>query len=407
MSIVPEPPKPAEPAWKEFARAPLVPVALAATVGVLADRYAVIPLAVGLLVAVGGLVGWGVARYRRSGPAALWLWVAAAGLAAAHHHAERRLFRPDDIGQFAPERPTPVRLRGVLDEEPTSLHRPKPDPLLSMPKAETTRTVLEVTAVNTPDGWRPASGKARLVVEGRLTDLHLGDAVEVVGRLSRPASPSNPGERDYRSQLLDRRVTAELRTVRRADGVTRLEEGWRSSLFGWVAVVRGWGTRALAEALPHDEAGLAAALLLGDTAAFDRDGWDAFVRTGVVHVLAISGQHLAVLAMFVWFVLRVLGTRRRYGAWVVMVLMVGYAVLTGGHPSAVRAAIMVCVLCGGLVLRRPVIPANAFVLAWLFVIAADPTDPFTAGCQLSFVSVFALVWGAGKWLAPRELTPLE
>ena len=40
-------------------------------------------------------------------------------------------------------------------------------------------------------------------------------------------------------------------------GVTRLDEGWRSSLFGWLAVVRGWGTRSLAESLPHDEAGQA------------------------------------------------------------------------------------------------------------------------------------------------------
>src|SRR5262249_42273147 len=158
----------------------------------------------------------------------------------------------------------------------------------------------------------------------------------------------------------------------------------RSSLFGWLAVVRGWGTRVLAESLPHDEGGLTAALLLGDTNAFDRDGWDSFVRTGVIHVLAISGQPLVVLAGFVWLVLRLCGVRRRHGAWVVMIVMVGYTLLTGAKPSAVRAAVMVCVLCGGLVLRRPVIPANAFALAWVIVVAINPTDPFTAGCQLSF-----------------------
>jgi competence protein ComEC len=81
--------------------------------------------------------------------------------------------------------------------------------------------------------------------------------------------------------------------------------------------------------------------------------------------------------------------------------------MTGARPSAIRAAIMVCVACGNIVLRRPSYPANSFAFAWLLVIAANPSDPFTAGCQLSFLSVFVLIWGAARWLAPRELTPVE
>lgn len=402
-----QPVTPPEPAWKEFARAPLVPVALAVSAGLVADRYAQLPLAGELFAAASALVVWLVARTRQTGVALAWLWIAAGALAAAHHHAHRNLFAADDIGAVAPERLSPVKVRGTLDEEPARFLLPKPDPLLSIPKSETTGTVLAVTAVETPAGWKPASGRARLVVEGRLDDLHHGDAVEVAGRLSAPVGPSNPGEMDFRSHLLDQRITAEVRTKRTADGVTRLEEGWRSSLFGWLAAARGWGGRALQGSLPHDEAGLASALLLGDGTAMDRAEWDAFVRTGVVHVLAISGQHLVVLAAFVWLVLRAGGTRRRHGAWVVMAVMIGYALLTGARPSTVRAAVMVCVFCGGIVLRRPVIPANALALAWLVVVAVNPADPFTAGCQLSFVSVFVLVWGVGRWLTPRPLTPLE
>jgi len=403
----PPPTAPVEPAWKEFARAPLVPVGLAVTVGLVADRYGELPLAAELLVAAGGLLAWVVSRSRKPGPAVVWLWLAAGALAAAHHHTHRTTFAADDIAAFAPDRPTPAHLRGTLDEEPARFRPPKPDPLLPLPKPETTVTVLAVTAVETPGGWTPASGRARLTVEGRLRDLHLGDAVEVVGRLSRPDAPANPGENDYRSHLLDQRITAIIRTKRGEDGVTRLEEGWRGSVLGWFAALRGWGVRALGDALPRDEAGLAAALLLGDGTAMDRDEWDVFVRTGTVHVLAISGQHLVVLAGVVWLALRVAGVRRRYGAWAVAAVVLGYAILTGARPSAMRAAVMVGVVCGGIVLRRPVIPANAFALAWLAVVALDPADPFTAGCQLSFLSVFVLVWFAGPLLAPRPLTPLE
>ena len=90
-----------------------------------------------------------------------------------------------------------------------------------------------------------------------------------------------------------------------------------------------------------------------------------------------------------------------------MLLIAGYTVLTGLRPSGVRAAVMVAAVCGGLILRRPVIPANAYAAGWLVVAALNPADPFSLGCQLSFLSVFVLVWGVGRWLAPRPRSPLE
>jgi len=395
----------AEPPWREFARAPLVPVALAATLGLIVDRYADVSSFAELTVGFAALVAWIVGRERPSAP--MWLAVAAAGLAAAHHHNHLHSFDSIDIGNVAPDVPTPVRVRGTLDEEPVRYRPPKPNPLVTEAKGETTSTVLAVTAIEAREGWVPVSGRVRLTVEGQLDGLHHGDVLEVTGRLAKPAPAANPGERDFRAHLLDQRITATLRVEKSAAGVTRLEEGWRGSLFGWLGVIRGWGTRSLQQSLPSDESGLAAALLLGDTAALDRDEWDAYVRTGVVHVLAISGQHLVVLAGFVWLVLTLFDVRRRHGAWVIIVVMISYTLLTGARPSAVRATVMVCCVCLAIVLRRPVMPANIFALSWLVVLMLNPTDPFTAGCQLSFLSVFILVWGAGRWLAPRPLTPVE
>ena len=399
--------KPAGAAWKEFARAPLVPVALAASVGLLADRYIGATLEPALLAAATALVGWYFTRRTTPQTAFGWLLVCAGALAAAHHYSHRHSAAADDIAAFAKDTPVAVRVRGRLAEEPDRFRPPRHDPLLTVQRDASSSGVLDVTAVEGNAGWRSASGKVRLSVEGRIDDLHCGDAVEVSGRLTLPDGPHNPGERDYRAFLLDRQITADLRVKRSADAMVRLEEGWHSSLFGWLAVVRGWGSRALARSLPKDESGLATALLLGDSTALDRDEWAVYVRTGVIHVLAISGQHLVILGWFAWLVFRLCGVRRRHAAWAVAALLLGYALLTGARPSAIRAAVMVCVVCGGIILRRPVIMANVFALAWLVVLVVNPTDPFTAGCQLSFLSVFVLLWGAVRWLKPRELTPVE
>lgn len=399
-----------EPPWREFARAPLVPIAVAATLGLIADRFLGTPLAGELLVAAAGIGGWIAARFRHP----VFLWVAFAGLAAAHHHDHRHGFPPDDIGTFASEQPHLARVRGILLDEPTTKLAPKNDPLAGMNTHDRDTTVLRVTEITSADGWVPASGKLFVRVDREtwdksgpaLTGLHAGDAVEVVGSLSKPRSPGNPGESDYASFLLDQRIRAELWVSDSSATVTRLDsraDWWPAT----IAAIRGYAAGVLTERLSPKEAVVARALLLGDTAAMDRAEWDAYVRTGVVHVLAISGQHLVVLGGFVWIVLRILGVRRGRGAWIVMLLLVGYAIVTGLKPSGVRAAVMVAAVCGGLILRRPVIPANTFAAGWLVVIALNPADAFSLGCRLSFVAVFVLIWLAGPLLIPRPLTPLE
>jgi competence protein ComEC len=67
---------------------------------------------------------------------------------------------------------------------------------------------------------------------------------------------------------------------------------------------------------------------------------------------------------------------------------------------------MVCAACGGLILRRRTPPANFFALAWLTIALLNPTDLFTAGCLLSFLSVAVIYWGPRHWF-PNTDDPLS
>src|SRR5262249_4172714 len=157
-------------------------------------------------------------------------------------------------------------------------------------------------------------------------------------------------------------------------GVTRLAETWPWTVAGWLAVVHGWGQRTLQEALPKEHSGLATALLLGEGSTMTNADWQKYIRTGVIHVLAISGQHLVVLGGFLLIVLRLLRVRRRPGVCLVAGFLLAYALLAGGRPPVMRAAVAVCALCGGVLLRRPVQPANTFALSWIVVAVLNPTD---------------------------------
>ena len=154
--------KPPEPAWREFARAPLVPVALAASVGLLADRYGGVPLGAELLTAVVALVGWCLTRSTAPRAATGWVLLCTAALASAHHHLHRHSADPDDIGRFTRDAPIAVRVRGVLADEPDRFRPARYDPLLTLQRQASSAGVLEVTAIDGVEGWQPASGRARL-----------------------------------------------------------------------------------------------------------------------------------------------------------------------------------------------------------------------------------------------------
>lgn len=408
--VLPQPASP--PPWREFASAPLVPIALGATAGILFDRYASGSVTIGLSIAFAAALAW---KFVRHPHAVALLWLAFAGLGIAHHHAHLHEFPADDIGRHIDTEKRFASVRGTLLEDPITRHRNIADPLVPERRHDLDVSVLAVTELESADGrWIPASGRIRLWVEHPTTaeptapmgGLQAGDTVQLVGQWRRPRAPGNPGERDANDAHRNQRLRGELRVSGDGSAITR----WDSAPWGYtrgLAATRRRGTHTLNETLPANEANIARALLLGDGSALDRAEWDAFVRTGVVHVLAISGQHLVLLAAFVWVALGAVGMPRRRAAWAVAILIVAYALLTGFRPSAVRAAVMVVLVCGAIILRRRVHTANSLALAWLVILGNNPTDAFDLGCQLSFLSVFALIYGVARWIRPTPLSPLE
>lgn len=393
-------------------RAPLVPVALAFTTGILLDRFFSVPLAGSLFAAVVLLAAWTAAGFDRSpGLPLLYLALAVAAFGSAYHHYRRDVHRWDDIGWLAQEEPRIVQVRGYLDDEPREVWVPEDDPLRSIRRKETgppTSSVIVLRRMQAGDEWLPVSGRVQLRVSGSLPSLHAGDEIEAVGRLEALRGPDNPGERDLAAELRDEGIRAVLHVQEAAGAVTRLEPAGLTSFTAWRAGVRGWGVRVLRESLPEYQGGLAAALLLGENTALPPPEWDKYIRTGVIHVLVVSGQHLVILALFLAFCLRFLPIRQRTGIVLIVLFLWAYTLVVGARPSVVRAAVTFSVLAGALLIRRPVLAINGLAAAWLFVLLLNPGDINNTGCLLSFVCVLTLYWDHHRHLAKEaDVDPLE
>ncbi|VTR99776.1 ComEC/Rec2 family competence protein [Tuwongella immobilis] len=394
-------------AWENVVRAPLVPVALAATLGVACDR-ALTPGQTlwlsGLAIVIIALLIASFRRWRAGIPAIFWLWVFALG--GLHHQMQQQLRSDSDLAVRLESGPMPIEARLRLSETPRISHPPEMPELIALPRTASTRVQASLLQIRVADGWQESHGRVNLTVYAAWDDCRVGDWVQVRGTLVGPQPPMNPGELDERSQARDFGTLGSLRVRELAD-VTRLGHtgGWgiKSLLDG----VRERCRDLLQVILPSDVAPLAIALLLGDTSLVAPTQWEGYLRTGVIHVLAISGQHLAVLGWFLGIVLTACGMQPRGRALQIALILLAYAILTGGRPSSMRAALIVLTWAGGIWLIRDGLAVNSFAFAWLGVLILSPSDPFTAGCQLSFLAVAMLIGGLPRVLPNREPTAME
>ncbi len=402
---------------------PLVPVGVAVVCGVLLDHLLMLSLVqwlgvAGMLLAawcaiiVSGLAVGAWPAQRLTWASSVCLLCAVCAVGGAWQHLYWNVYPADDIGGWADRQPRPVRVRGILTEEPLVIPAREFDPLRTRPQG--TRTIAQIAArrIELADGWRPVSGLANLMVDGGLAGLHAGDRVEILGDLSQPMPASNPGEFDFADRLRARRTRALLWCDSPSSVGPCGELPIERSVSAFIRGVAGSAERTLREHLPNEQAHIAVALLLGRYELLEEAVSERFMRTGTMHILAISGQHLAILAGFLWIVLRILPVPPKWGAVGLALVVVAYAMLTGARPPVSRAAVLVVVFVGSIVLDARPRRANSMLLALLIVLVLNPCDLFDRGLQLSFLAVTALLWraelAAPVWAAlNREPDPLD
>ena len=136
-----------------------------------------------------------------------------------------------------------------------------------------------------------------------------------------------------------------------------------------------------------------------DFDAGQTDGEDlrhAFLATGTVHYMAVSGFNVAMVVWPVLALLRLLGAGRRVTAVVVALVVLVFLMMTELEPPVLRASILFWVLCAGWLLGRETSAANSLATAVIGVLAVRPGDIFSLSFQLSFLAVLGMMLVVGR-----------
>jgi competence protein ComEC len=375
-------------------RSPREPLLFAfwfACIGILADRICIIIPSLWIISMVSFLTVWWFVW--GNGKPFSWLPLAAAIACAfgAWHHVYWHVYPANQIAAYAAADRRPVCLRVRVCTSPQNFTRAA-DPLAATIDPEQSTFAAEAMAMRLADGtWERVSGRCTARVRGHVEKIAAGDEVVIFGHLSLTSPPLNPGVWDPSWVARMRRLLCRL-DIAHPSCITLSSSAsaWNPRWF--VPRLRFALQTSLLRHIDEPAGGLAVAVLLGNREHVPPSTFDSFLVTGTIHLLAISGLHVGILAYSLLYGLTLLRVPRPAALWGVMVFCLLYALLTGVRAPVLRATVIVWVACLGTLWYRPNFSFNSLAAAGVIVLSINPAQLFAPGAQLSFVAVAAIIW---------------
>jgi competence protein ComEC len=236
------------------------------------------------------------------------------------------------------------------------------------------------------DGIRHDVAGRMLVFVPRYPAYHYGDVLRIDGEL---ATPPRVDDFDYAGYLSHQGIYS---TVYYPD-VTVVETEQGFAPLAWIYSLREHLSRVLTQVLPEPQAALAQGMLLGIRTNIPADLNQDFSRSGAIHLLAISGLHVGIMAGIMLGVgLWLFGRRRYLYVWLALGAVWLYAILTGLNPPVLRSAIMATLFLVAEALGRQRSAMVALTLAAAVMTGISPYILGDASFQLSFLAMAGLVF---------------
>jgi competence protein ComEC len=268
-------------------------------------------------------------------------------------------------------------------------------------KENRTRLTLQTEHIRRDDAAVPAVGRIRVTVFGKHLRLSAGDRISFSSKIRSFRNFNNPGRFDYKRYMIFKKIWGTVYVS--SAKVSVHEKGSTTGFSWWMNHLRFKITRFIGQQATGPAGGVLKALLVGDRTDIPADLKTVFYRTGVGHILAISGLHIGIIATVSFFVFRWLlsfvkpllwnAWPRKGAALLTYIPVWAYGLLAGMSPSTLRAVIMVSIFLAALLLEKEQNPLNTLAVAAFLILTVNPPSLFSISFQLSFTAVFSILLG--------------
>jgi competence protein ComEC len=354
--------------------------AMGFSLGIVAEKYTAIPPAwVGCGLGAGILLLWFLHGRRFFLPLFVLL-VGCAGILWAQLENNIPAYAIQNF--VGPER---VSLRGIMQSLPEMKARGKKTNI---------SLVLRASSITVQRGghWKrkTKSGDVQVFLLQSSFLPQVGDELRLFGTLSLPRQVLNPGEFDYGKFLALQKIHAIFQVIGKKS-VRLIKPGSDLSPARWIANVRRSIGALIDRSYRPGEAAILKALVIGLRSDVSSEVRDCFFKSGTIHLLAISGMNITMVAGTFYLIFLFSGLEFRVTVLLTVLIVIVYVGFAGAGIPVQRAGygsalVLIAVLAG-----RPSSLLNSLCFAIFAILVWNPRSLWNVGFQLSFLCVFSLI----------------
>ncbi len=223
--------------------------------------------------------------------------------------------------------------------------------------------------------------------------LNYGDQLLVPNQYKPVDAPFNPAEFNYKLWLQHQNIY--FQTYLNPNQYQLIAQDKGNPIIARSLLIRQQMVRKFQQYLHNPNAvSVASTLILGYRADLSQDVLQAYSKTGTMHVLSVSGMHVALVYIIIELLLRFLNRKRStiiLKAFISIVLIWLYALLSGFSPAVCRAAVMIAFVICGKTYNRHISMLNILLVSAFMLLLYNPDFIADAGFQLSYLAVFGLI----------------
>lgn len=259
--------------------------------------------------------------------------------------------------------------------------------VLSLPDARGEKTFVEVEAKSliTPSDTIPVCGRMRVVLGG---DVGYGQRMILHGGLNPPSPARNPGGFDYGEWLARQNICG----VMYPDSAVKVGGCQGNGFIHLVWRMRNYIENTIDENIGGNSGAFLKGIILGERGMIPGEVREVFKNTGVVHILAVSGLHVCIIAGILLLVVGLFGLPATARIVIVSILLISYAFMIDLRPSVVRATIMTILFMFALFEERETEALNTLCVAAFGILIWKPQSLFDVGFQLSFGAAAGIIY---------------
>ena len=249
------------------------------------------------------------------------------------------------------------------------------------------------------------TGKLRVTASGEIPAIHIGDRIALKGKIRPIRNFNNPGGFDYQRYMAFSGVYAKV--YARGDRLQILAQVQTIKPLRIIESLHKKISKHLDRSSTGEPQQILKALLLGDRNQISDALRESFTRSGVAHILAISGLHIGIIASAAFLLFSKTLARfpkllwkarvQKAAALLSILPILFYGLLAGMSPSTQRAVIMVIIFLLTFPMEKEHDLINTISIAALLILVFSPPALFSISFQLSFAAVLSIVYGLSKF----------